>query len=112
MSDRLCDICGDYKELCGHDFLYAEIEKLKARIALLEAENDRYRNGYKGGCWTCESVGELNVKLEAENARLREAVDLVILKHRVRKERGTLVYFELPSEELEALAALLGGGEK
>jgi hypothetical protein len=36
MSDRLCDICGDYKELCGHDFLYAEIKKLKA-------ENQRLR---------------------------------------------------------------------
>jgi len=41
MSDRLCDICGDYKELCGHDFLYAEIEKLMARIAELDAENQR-----------------------------------------------------------------------
>lgn len=38
MSDRLCDICGDYKELCGHDFLHAEIKRLKA-------ENQRLRDG-------------------------------------------------------------------
>jgi len=79
-----------------------------------------FEDDYELGCvagreYSKETIARLKARiaeLEAENARLREAVDLVILKHRVRKERGTLVYFELPSEELEALAALLGGGEK
>ena len=79
MSNILCHLCGGLVDriglqptgvrLCG---CVAKFKARKARIALLEAENDRYRNGYKGGCWTCESVGELNVKLEAENQRLSE----------------------------------------
>jgi hypothetical protein len=52
----------------------AVLATLEARIARLEAENDRYRNGYKGGCWTCESVGELNVKLEAAIRKHRDTV--------------------------------------
>lgn len=34
------------------------------RIAELEDELDRFRNGYKGGCYACEIVGEKNVELE------------------------------------------------
>jgi len=40
VSDRLCDTCGDYKELCGHEYLYAEIKRLKA-------ENQRLREIHK-----------------------------------------------------------------
>lgn len=39
---------------------------------MLKAEVEMYRAGYKGACYACEPVGELNVKLEAKIARLRE----------------------------------------
>lgn len=41
------------------------------RVADLESELQRYREGYQGSCYCCETVGEKNVQLEAENERLR-----------------------------------------
>jgi len=50
----------------------AQIIKLKARVERLTADNERlkarveeYKNGYKGACYCCEPVGELNLKLQA-----------------------------------------------
>lgn len=86
-----CPDCGEVRPSVSHRY--------EERIAELEAENNRYRNGYKGGCWTCESVGELNVKLEAENQRLREAI----------QEALAAVYPMYYREFLKG--RLLGGGE-
>jgi hypothetical protein len=41
-------------------------ENYQKEIKELEAENKRFREGYQGACLTCESVGELNVELEAK----------------------------------------------
>ena len=38
-----------------------------------DAEIARIKAGYQGCCYACEPVGELNVKLQAEIAELREA---------------------------------------
>ena len=53
-------------------------DKYKAKIAELEEELDRFKNGYQGGCYACEIVGEKNVALEAENQRLRELMEELI----------------------------------
>lgn len=70
----------------------AEIHALEDKIEALEAENRLYSEslanyaqenarlreevtvyaeGYKGACYACEPVGELNMKLRAENERQR-----------------------------------------
>ncbi len=68
-------------------FLYQRISEQAETISRQTAHFEklcetisRYENGYKGGCYACEPVGELNmglseqiVALEAENAALREA---------------------------------------
>ena len=48
---------------------------------LLE-ELSRYRNGYKGACYACEPVGELNVKLEAKVQELEK----LLYENRLDKE--------------------------
>ena len=58
--------------------------------------------------WAAERIAELEQQL----AELREAVDMAILKHRIRREKGVLVWFEMPSEEMEKLAALRKQGEE
>ena len=35
----------------------------QARIEALEEELDRFKNGYKGGCYACEIVGQKNTEL-------------------------------------------------
>lgn len=96
-----------------------EESKLIARINQLDEdlyklnktreELDRYRNGYKGSCYCCESVGERNLELEADckayeigiielsaqvqnaNADLKEAQnfwELEIIDHQVAEERN------------------------
>lgn len=73
LKQRIADL-----ELDAHtkDAFYGE------RIAELETELVRYRDGYKGSCYACEPVGEANQRLEdqlalerAENRRLREALE-------------------------------------
>jgi hypothetical protein len=39
------------------------MDHLEQRVAELEEELDRYRNGYQGGCMTCEPVAERNNRL-------------------------------------------------
>jgi hypothetical protein len=39
------------------------VRELGNRLKVQEELISKYESGYKGGCWTCESVGELNVKL-------------------------------------------------
>ena len=45
----------------------------EAKFKELEAEVTRLKTGFQGACYTCETVGELNVRLEAELAALRGA---------------------------------------
>ena len=58
----------------------------QTKIAELEDELGRFRNGYKGGCYACETVGEKNLKLEAALAELRREV--VALNEELAIERG------------------------
>ena len=44
-----------------------EVEKLREEL-------DRLKRGCQGSCYACEPVGEMNLKLEAEVARLRERI--------------------------------------
>lgn len=45
----------------------------------LKNELDKYKNGYKGACYACEPVGELNLKqrdtIDALASALRKAMD-------------------------------------
>ena len=41
---RLCEQCGDYKELCGHDWLNGEIERLKLELAESKSSRQRLLN--------------------------------------------------------------------
>ena len=108
----------EYAKEIGDHLVYLPIERAvelmvhlaisAGRIEYLEEENDRYCNGYKGGCWTCESVADLNVKqeariaeLEAENQRLRAALGQV----------HTACYSMTKTREIVRLA-LLGGGDE
>ena len=50
----------------------------RERNKALSEELDKFKNGYQGGCYACEIVGEKNVALEAENKALREALGLII----------------------------------
>jgi hypothetical protein len=43
-------------------------------VARLREENECFKRGCQGSCYACEPVGEMNLKLEAEVARLREAI--------------------------------------
>ena len=51
----------------------AFVTVLQQQIAERDAELSLYRNGYKGACYACESVGELNVSLNIINKGLDEA---------------------------------------
>ena len=42
------------------------VGKCNKLIEELEAELDKFHNGYKGACYACEPVGEQNEKLQAE----------------------------------------------
>ena len=66
-------------------------------IAKLEEELDRFKNGYQGGCYACEIVGEKNVAL-------REASQTV-----VNKLRGSGGINPDAADALLKLAALLEG---
>ena len=60
------------KRLSAHlaerdSILQSRITSLESEVARLEGENNKYKSGYKGGCWTCESVGEKNVELAQRN---------------------------------------------
>lgn len=52
----------------------AENIKLQVKIAELEDTVKRYAKGYKGSCYACEPVGELNLRLETA---IREAYEIV-----------------------------------
>ena len=44
-------------------------------VARLREELDRFKLGFQGSCYACEPVGEMNHKLEAEVAKLRELLE-------------------------------------
>ena len=44
----------------------------------VEEELERYHNGFKGGCYACETVAEKNIELKAENARLEHQLNHMI----------------------------------
>jgi hypothetical protein len=74
-----------YAKQKGENFVYMPVGKVpdlmaelainSSRISALEDEMDKYRNGYKGGCWTCQTVGELNIKQEARINELEAEID-------------------------------------
>jgi hypothetical protein len=47
-------------------------------VARLREENECFKRGCQGSCYACEPVGEMNLKLEAEVARLRELLNRAI----------------------------------
>jgi len=98
------------------DVIIALVKPWKDYADELEEELSRYRDGYKGGCYACEPVGELNVKLEAENERLlsycerskAENTKLRALAQAVVDDIGSM---EFANESIKALAALLEKSE-
>ena len=52
--------------------------QLEIENARLREELDRLKRGCQGSCYACEPVGEMNLKLEAEVARLRELLEKVL----------------------------------
>lgn len=56
------------------DLRPSDVEWAVAEIERLREELDNYKNGYKGACYACEPVGELNVKHAAEIERLRASL--------------------------------------
>tara|TARA_R110002020_G_scaffold287099_1_gene502562 strand:+ start:12777 stop:13103 length:327 start_codon:yes stop_codon:yes gene_type:complete len=82
---------GESCRFCGEPALVDQIEALQEEL-------DRYRNGFKGSCYACEVVGELNVELEAcvsiltqENTEVQDEVyrleaENVKLKAELKKE--------------------------
>ena len=52
-----------------------EIARLREENAASKAEIERYKRGVQGLCYACEPVAEMNHKLEAEVARLREEIE-------------------------------------
>ena len=47
-------------------------------VARLREELDRLKRGCQGSCYACEPVGEMNLKLEADVARLRGLLNRAI----------------------------------
>ena len=75
-SAQFCYGCYQMERYEHGDYvLYDSYAELEARIAQLEEELALYQQGYKGGCWTCETVGEKNIALEAENTELKAEVE-------------------------------------
>lgn len=50
MKDAMASVTQDYEK----------------QLAKIKEELDRYRNGYKGSCYCCESVSKKNIELKAE----------------------------------------------
>jgi len=55
--------------------LERELAEKSNEVARLREELDRLKRGCQGSCYACEPVGAMNLKLEAEVARLREIVE-------------------------------------
>jgi len=55
--------------------LEMELAEKSNEVARLREELDRLKRGCQGSCYACEPVGAMNLKLEAEVARLREIVE-------------------------------------
>jgi len=80
-----------------------EITKKTNEVARLREELDRLKRGCQGSCYACEPVGEMNLKLEAEVARLREE-----LKERIETQSTfALALLEKPEREVARLRELL-----
>lgn len=48
--------------------------QLLGDIEQLRKERDELKNGFEGGCYLCEVVGEVNKKLQAERDEARREV--------------------------------------
>ncbi len=62
-----------------YDGIYCRDETIKLQdheIDRLTAEIERFKTGYQGACYACESVGELNIRLTARVKVLEEALEL------------------------------------
>ena len=59
--------------ICG--MLERELAEKTNEAARLREELDRLKRGCQGSCYACEPVGEMNLKLEAEVARLSELLN-------------------------------------
>ena len=55
-------------EICRQ--LERELTEKTNEVERLREELDRLKRGCQGSCYACEPVGEMNLKLEAEVARL------------------------------------------
>ena len=75
------------------------IAELEQQLAELKAENKEIEHALD-----CMVTATWELQ-ESYNA-LMEAAFRVLLKHRIRREGPSLVFYEYPSEEMEALAAL------
>jgi len=89
-------------------YLYVECVNDKGRIAELEEELNRYRHGYRGGCYACEQVAQLNIKLEAQLASAKQAdhTELVSRLEDIVDVYGYNLIREIDEAIRDAIAAL------
>lgn len=78
-----------------------EAEQYKAENRILQAENDSlngeldlFRHGFKGSCYACEPVGELNEKLQARVRQLEELHDALKAENSALREYALTVWEE------------------
>ena len=84
---------------------------LSESLAAAEEELSRYRAGYQGSCYACESVGEKNVELEAklaaaevDAARYHELLYAVQHKHSGETRHETALRYIQQAETPNGLA--------
>jgi len=95
------DMDAAFQDLCRQ--LERELAEKTNEVARLREELDRLKRGCQGSCYACEPVGEMNLKLEAEIARLREE-----LKERIETQSTfALALLEKPEREVARLRELL-----
>jgi len=63
--NKALDACVEYRK---------QLDEKTNEVERLREELDRLKRGCQGSCYACEPVGEMNLKLEAEVARLRERI--------------------------------------
>ena len=89
-KERIAELKSDLEYACE------SIRALEETVGFFEDKNerladevDRLRSGFQGACYACEPVGELNVKLQAENKALREAL-MKIITEQEKYNRGVM----------------------
>ena len=116
MSEHICDF--PRVTQTGRECPYCTIRELEQQLAALRELRKRDESEFiaradanaKREIEDLARITELEQQLTALRAHselLREAADMTILKHRIRMEKGSLVWFDMPSEEMEKLGALL-----